>query len=92
MAPEPKRFTEKITVAGDQLVTKIKELYQDTSAKRVVLKDSDGRELMTLPLTWGIAGGALALWTAPILTGIAALGGTLARIHLEIERETPRER
>lgn len=83
------RFIEQIEVTGEDLVSKIKELFADTSAKRVVLRDSEGRELISVPLTLGMAGGALAVLAAPMLAAVAAVGGAVARVRVDIERETP---
>ncbi len=81
------RFTEKIEVTGDQLVTTIKELYADANAKRVVIRDQSGRELLSVPLTFGVAGGALLALTAPVVAAVAAIGGAVSRVTLDIERE-----
>ncbi|WOP18164.1 DUF4342 domain-containing protein [Raineyella sp. LH-20] len=82
-------FIEKVEVAGDQLARTIKKLYSDADARRVIIRNAEGRELLSVPLTIGLAGGALAVVTAPVLAAAAAIGGTLAKVHLDIERETP---
>lgn len=83
------KFVEKIEVAGEDLVSKVKELFADAGAKRVVLRDSDGRELISVPLTIGVAGGALAVLAAPMLAAVAAVGGAVAKVRVDVERETP---
>ncbi|QGF24675.1 DUF4342 domain-containing protein [Raineyella fluvialis] len=80
-------FIEQIEVTGDQLVLTIKKLYADADARRVVIRNAEGRELLSVPLTIGLAGGALTVFTAPVLAAVAAIGGTLAQVHLDIERE-----
>lgn len=82
-------FVEQIEVAGEDLVSKIKELIADANAKRVVLRDSHGRELISVPLTVGMAGGALAVLAAPILAAVAAVGGAVARVRVDVERDAP---
>lgn len=89
MTNDNRRFTERIEVPGGQLAGQIKELYRDASARSVVLRDRSGRQLLKAPLTIGIAGGAFAVLTAPVLATVAAIGATLARVHLEIERDEP---
>lgn len=83
------KFIEQIEVTGEDLVSKVKELFADAGAKRVVLRDSDGRELISVPLTIGVAGGALAVLAAPMLAAVAAVGGAVAKVRVDIERETP---
>lgn len=82
-----KTFIEDIEVAGDQLVSKIKELFDDASAKRVAIKDQNGRELLALPLTVGAVAGGVLVVAAPMIAAIGALAGFFAKLHLEVERE-----
>lgn len=81
-----KTLTQQIEVAGDKLVDEIKKLYDDASARKVILKDSHGKEIFTLPLTVGIGGAAIAAIAAPALAAVAAVGGIVAKVKLEIER------
>ena len=80
-------LTERIEVTGDQLARTIKKLYNDADARRVIIRDAHGRELLSVPLTIGLAGGALTMFTAPVLAAVAAIGGAMAKVHLEIERD-----
>lgn len=81
-----KTFTQQIEVAGHDLVEKVKELAKDADAKRVVIRDQEGKELLAFPLTWGVAGGALAMFAAPVLAAVAAVGALAADVKLEVER------
>ena len=83
-------FTEKIEVAGDKLAATVKNLFEDAGAKRVTIRNEEGKQLLTVPLTYGVAGGALAFLVAPVLTLVATIGGAVARLRLEVEREEPR--
>lgn len=86
---EEKTFTQRIEVAGSEVVEQIKKLLQDSKVKRVVLRDSKGKQLLSIPLRAGIAGGALAVWMAPVMAAVAAVGGAAARLRLDIERTEP---
>ncbi|WP_026926433.1 DUF4342 domain-containing protein [Granulicoccus phenolivorans] len=84
-------YTEKIETTGGQIVHKLKELFRDASAKRVVIRNAKGNQIMAFPLTFGVAGGvATLLWATPVAI-IAAVGGVLAKLTLEVERtdDTP---
>lgn len=85
------KFVEQMEVAGEDLVTRVRELFADTNAKRVVLRDSEGRELISIPLAVGVAGGALAVFLAPALAAVAAVGGAVAKVRIDVERDTPAE-
>lgn len=80
-------FTEQIEVTGDHLVRAVRQLYRQTDTRRVVIRDTRGRELLRMPLAVGLAGGALALFTAPVLAALATIGATLGRVRLDVERD-----
>lgn len=82
-------FTQRIETTGGELVDRVRELAREADTRRVVIKDQSGKELMRLPLTWGMAGGAVAVLTAPLLAVVAAVGGAMAKVRLEVERVGP---
>lgn len=82
-------FTERIETTGAELADRVKELARQADTRRVVIKDQDGKELISLPLTWGMAGGALAVMATPLLAAVAAIGGAMANVRLEVERVGP---
>lgn len=79
-------FVEKFEVAGDQLVAKLNELLQDINARRVVIKDQRGQELLSLPLNVTVVAGGLLSVASPVLAAVGALAALVARVHLEVER------
>lgn len=80
------KFVERIEVAGDQLVSKINELIRDVNARRVVIKDQRGHELLTLPLNVSVVAGGVLTLASPVLAAVGALAALAARVHLEVER------
>lgn len=90
-SPRSKQFVEKIEVAGDQLLGQLNVLVRDLNARRVVIKDQHGRELISLPLNVSIAAGGLATLASPMLAAVGALAALVARVQLEVEREEPVE-
>lgn len=63
---------EEIKVAGGNLKAKIKELIREGNIRRIVIRNPQGRTLLDLPLSAGVAGAALLPFWAAIGT-IAAL-------------------
>jgi hypothetical protein len=63
---------EEIKVAGANLKAKLKELIREGNIRRVVIRNPQGRTLLDLPLSAGVAGAALLPFWAAIGT-IAAL-------------------
>lgn len=84
-----RRFTEKLEVQGTELVQKVKDLAKESNTRSVVIKNSEGQRLATVPLGWGLAGGAATLVLAPVLGAVAVIGGAVAKVRLEIERQEP---
>lgn len=88
-------WTQRFEVNGEELSDQIKKLYDDASAKREVIRDQEGSELLAVPLTVGVAGGAITVLAAPVLAAVAAIGGVAAKVRLDVERvgepETPEE-
>lgn len=79
-------FTEKVEIVGSSLVATVKNLMADASVRRVVIRNAEGRQLLSIPMTAGIAGGAVAILLAPLMSALAVLGGAVAKLKLEIVR------
>jgi hypothetical protein len=88
--PEDKKtFSEQIEVTGSQIVDQFKRVIEEGNVRRLIIRTSDGKTLVEIPLTVGAAiGGALALFN-PWLAMLGALGGLVAKVNIEIVREEP---
>lgn len=63
---------DEIKVTGDALKSTLKNLIHEGSVRRVIVRNAEGRTLLDMPLTAGIAGAVLLpFWAA--VTGIVAL-------------------
>lgn len=80
-------WSERMDVSGNQLVERVKEIAQDANARKVIVRDQQGKELVTVPLGWGAAGGMVTLFTAPWLAVLAAVGGAVAKVKIEVVRD-----
>ena len=80
------RSARECVVAGDQLVEKVKELVAEGSAKRIVLRSSEGKELFSLPLNVGVAAGGVVTLAAPLLAAIGAVAALVTKVQIEIVR------
>jgi Domain of unknown function (DUF4342) len=80
-----KTWTEEISVAGNQLVDKFKELVSEGTVRRVVIKHQ-GNVLLEVPLAAAIVGGALAVWAAPLIAAVTAIAGAASHVTVEVER------
>lgn len=64
---------EEFQVSGDDLVKKVKEIIAAGNARRIIIKNERGEEIIQMPLTVGVVGAVLA---APL----AALGAVAALV------------
>lgn len=86
---EEKRLNEQFEVAGGQVVERVRDLIEEGNVRRLILRNSDGRTLLEIPLTAGVAVGGAVLWLNPIMAGLGAIAALVARVTIEIVREEP---
>lgn len=81
-----KKVVEQLEVGGDKLASKVQGLLSDADTRRVVIKSQQGKELLAIPLTYGVVGGAVAALAAPQLAALTAIGGLVAKLKVQVER------
>jgi len=75
---------ERVTVAGEDLLKKVKEIIAEGNVRRISIKDKNGRPVVELPLTIGVVGAALA----PVLAAVGAIAALLTECTITVERQT----
>jgi Domain of unknown function (DUF4342) len=80
---EPKTRREQHKVRGDKIVAKIKELLHEGNVRHIVIKNDDGKTLIELPVTVGVAGALLV----PVWAAVGALAALVTNCSIEVERE-----
>jgi hypothetical protein len=79
-------ITERVSVAGGELVDFVKGLIADGNVRRLVIRRPSGEALIDVPLTAGVAvGGALTL-LAPVIAAIGAMAALIAKFEVDVER------
>jgi hypothetical protein len=73
---------ERHEVRGDKIVAKLKEIIHEGNVRHVVIKNEDGRTLIELPVTVGVAGALVA----PVWAAVGALAALVAKCSIEVER------
>jgi len=86
---EEKHINEQLEVAGSQLVERVRQLIEEGNVRRLILRNQEGRVLLEIPLTAGVAVGGAVFWLNPLLAGLGAIAALLARVSIEIVREEP---
>ncbi|ACQ80383.1 hypothetical protein Bcav_2131 [Beutenbergia cavernae DSM 12333] len=82
-----KTWYEEFTVSGSELLEKVKGLLHEGNVRRVFIKNSDGRTLLEIPLTAGVAITAITAVVAPVLVAVGAIAALLTQVTLGVERE-----
>src|SRR5450432_3532241 len=72
---------EELQVMGEQLLSRVKEIIHEGNVRRIIIKQ-DGRTLLEIPLTFGVAGVVLA----PVAAAIGVLGALIAQCSIEVIR------
>ncbi|MEM1127979.1 MAG: DUF4342 domain-containing protein [Bacteroidota bacterium] len=76
---------EEIRVKGSQLIDRVRDVIEEGSAKRVIIKKED-RVLLEFPLTVGVGGAAAAVLLAPTLAAVGAIAALVTDVEILIER------
>ena len=83
---EETTWTEEIEVTGSQLVDRVKELVKEGNVRRLIIRTSDDKTLLEIPLTAGVAVGGVVTIITPVLAALGALAALLANVKLQIVR------
>lgn len=83
-------LSEEISVAGAELVEKVKELIREGNVTRVIVRRPTGEALVEIPLTAGIGIAGLLTLMTPVLAALGAMAALIADFRVQIEREPKR--
>jgi uncharacterized protein DUF4342 len=74
---------EEYRVSGDKVVGKLKELVHEGNVRHIVLKNEEGRTLIELPVSVGVAGALLL----PMWAAVGAVAAVVTKCSIEVERD-----
>ena len=77
-----KTRTEEFRVNGGEIINKIKEVIHEGNARRIILKDENGKTFMEIPLTVGVVGALVA----PILAAVGAVAALASNLTIVVEK------
>jgi len=76
---------EKFTVAGNQVLEKVKQLIREGNVRRVRLLHNN-RTIIEIPLSLGAPAAAITILAAPLLAAVGAFAALVAECTIEVER------
>jgi len=79
---EEHKNTEEFKISGEDLIAKIKDIIKLGNAKKITIKGKDGNEVLSFPVTVGIAGIVLA----PIFAAVGAIAALATECTIIIEK------
>jgi hypothetical protein len=77
--------TEKFTISGDELVTRIKKIIHEGNIRRVRIIHQ-GKTVFEIPLTVGASAAVIGIMVAPILAALGAFAALVTEVTVEVEK------
>jgi len=74
--------TEEFKISGEDLLAKIKDIVKQGNAKKITIKGKEGNEIISFPVTVGVAG----LVLAPVFAAVGAIAALATECTIIIER------
>ena len=74
--------TEEFKLSGDDIVGKIREIIEEGNARRIILRNAEGHNLIEIPLTVGLVGAALL----PIYAALGAAVALAVNLTIVVEK------
>ncbi|HEX2153016.1 MAG TPA: DUF4342 domain-containing protein [Acidimicrobiia bacterium] len=82
-SPDQEKATvEDLKVEGEHLLSKVRELIHEGNVRRIIIKNDEGRTLMEIPLTLGVAGVVIL----PTLAAVGAIAALVTECTITVER------
>ena len=67
-------------INGKELLSKIEELIKEGNARRIIIKDENGKTYIEIPVTVGLLGA----FFAPVLAAVGALAALASNFTVEV--------
>ena len=78
-----KKTQQEFKVEGKKVVSKIKELIKEGNVRKITVKDSKSKVILSLPVTAGVIGAILL----PPLIVLGAIAALLTECTITVQRE-----
>jgi phage-related minor tail protein len=75
-------WKEEFNVKSEDLLRKIREIIHEGNVSRIIIKNTEGKTFIEIPVTIGVIGAILA----PILAAVGALATLAADFTIEVVR------
>ena len=76
-------YKETFNISGENLLKKVKDLFNDANVTKVTIADKNEKEIISFPVSIGIVGVLLA----PIFAAVGAIAAIVAECKIIVERK-----
>lgn len=76
-------YKETFNVSGENLLKKVKDLFNDVNVTKVTIADKNEKEIVSFPVSIGIVG----MFLAPIFAAVGAVAAIVAECKIIVERK-----
>lgn len=77
---EEKTLKEELKISGDQLVATVKKLVKEANVRKIIIKNEEGKQLLSIPVTAASVGAILV----PVLAALGALAALVTNCTVEV--------
>ncbi len=74
---------EEFKLSGEEIVKKVKEIIAAGNARKIIIKNEEGKTLIEIPLTFAVVGAVIA----PVLAAVGALAAILTHGTIVVEKK-----
>jgi len=77
---------QEIKGTASEIIKQVRRIIKEGNARRLMIKDEEGKTLLEVPLTAGVAGTALITAMAPVVSAIGMFAMFLNDVTILVER------
>ncbi len=77
--------TEKYTVSGEELVSRVKKLIHEGNIRKIRILQG-GKVILEVPLSIGAPAAAIGIMVAPVLAALGAFAALVTECTIEVEK------
>lgn len=86
-----KTLTEEIKGTASEIISQVKKLVKEGNARRILIKDKNGKTLFQSQLTLGVGGAAFFTAIAPVVSAISMFVLFMNDVKVIVERYPDKE-
>ena len=75
--------SEEFKVTGEEVISKVKEIIKAGNARRIIIRNEEGKDIIEIPLTLG----AVGVLIAPALAAVGAVAARLTKCTIVVIKE-----